>query len=42
MLCTCWLLGVGHLLDVQELKYDFGIQSIVCLLATCYKWATCG
>jgi hypothetical protein len=39
MLCTRWLLVVGCLLDFQEIKYDFGIRSVVCLLATCYKQA---
>jgi hypothetical protein len=37
MLCTHWLLVVGCLLDVQKVKYDFGIHSVVCPLATCYK-----
>ncbi len=36
---VCCVLVVGCLLNVQEVKYDFGIQNVVCLLATCYKHA---
>jgi hypothetical protein len=39
MLCTHWLLVFGCLLDVQKIKYDFGIQNVVCLLVTYYKQA---
>jgi len=34
-----WLLVVGCLLNIQEVKYDFGIWSVACLLTTCYKHA---
>jgi hypothetical protein len=33
-----WLLGVGCLLNIQEVKDNFGLQSTMHLFATCYKW----